>query len=263
MTWLRRVLAAAVFTLVLPWAATAAPDGEPLAPQATQPTALRTSPDFLLDAPRAWLSLRGSMVVPRASGELFAFVTDQLTLGKSDFRARGYSADLGIVLGRTLDLVIGADITSRSSASEYRRFVTASRAAIEQTTTFRQKQVSAGVRLSPLGRGRRISQYAFIPAKVAPFAGAGIATGYYTFDQVGQFVDFTDFGIFNDRFASDGWAAGPYVNGGVDVQLWKRLYLSVEGRYSWMHGALDTDFSGFDGIDLAGFRGGTGINIVF
>lgn len=263
MTRIIRLLVACLLTLAVPHTARAAGDGEPQASQAGPPAGLRTSPDFLLQAPRAWMALRGSLAVPRAGGELFTFVTDQLTLGKADFRARGFAADVGIVLGRTVDLVIGTDVTSRSSASEYRRFVTASRAAIEQTTKLSQKQVSAGVRVSPLGRGRRISQYAFIPARFAPYAGAGLTTGYYTFSQVGQFVDFTDFGIFNDHFASDGWAAGPYVNGGVDVQLWKRLYLSVEGRYTWMHGALDADFSGFDGIDLTGFRGGTGINIVF
>lgn len=263
MTRFTGLLAACVLTLVLPHTARAAGDGEPQGQPPSPRTELRTSPDFFLNAPQGWIAMRGSMTVPRAGGDLFAFVTDQLTLGKSDFRSRGFAADVGLVLTGKLDLVIGTDIASRSSASEYRRFVTASRAAIEQTTKFNQKQVSAGVRLSPLGRGRQISQYAFIPARVAPYGGAGLTTAYYTFSQFGQFVDAKDFGIFNDQFASDGWAAGPYVNGGVDVQLWKRLYLSVEGRYTWMHGALDSDFSGFDGIDLAGFRGGTGINIVF
>lgn len=262
MTRIGRVLAACVLTLVLPHVVLAAGDGEPQGSPTARPE-LRTSPDFLLDAPRAWLAMRGSVMVPRASGDLFAFVTDQLTLGTSDFRTRGVAADVGIVLTGKVDLVIGTDVTSRSSSSEYRRFVTAGRTPIEQTTTFSQKQLSAGVRFSPMGRGRRISQYAFIPSRLAPYAGAGLTTAYYRFAQAGQFVDFTDFGIFNDQFASAGWAAGPYVNGGVDVQVWKRLYVSVEGRYSWMHGALDSDFSGFDGIDLAGFRGGTGINIVF
>ncbi|MFN7915327.1 MAG: hypothetical protein U0Q55_08300 [Vicinamibacterales bacterium] len=257
------LLAACILTFASPHTASAAGGGEPQGTPPSPRPELRTAPDFLLKAPQAWLAMRGSLMVPRAGGDLFAFVTDQLTLGKSDFRTRGYAADLGIVLGSKIDLVVGTDITGGSSSSEYRRFVTASRTAIAQTTEFRQKQVSAGVRVSPFGRGRAISQYAFIPSRFAPYVGGGLTTAYYNFSQIGQFVDFKDLGIFNDQFASDGWAAGPYVNGGVDVQLWKRLYLSLEGRYSWMQGGLDTDFSGFDGIDLAGFRGGTGINIVF
>lgn len=256
-------LLATLLLALSPQSARADGDGEPQGQPPAPRTELRTSPDFLLNSPSAWLAMRGSMAVPRAGGDLFAFVTDQLTLGKSDFRARGYAADLGIVLVGKVDLVVGTDITGGSSASEYRRFVTPSRGAIAQTTEFRQKQVSAGVRVSPLGRGRAISKYAFIPRRVAPYVGGGMTTAYYTFKQIGQFVDFADLGIFNDQFASDGWAVGPYANGGVDVQIWKRLYLSFEGRYAWMRGGLDSDFSGFDGIDLAGFRGGTGINIVF
>ena len=256
-------LLAALLLALAPQSARADGDGESQGPPPLPRTEPKTSPDFLLNTPRAWLAMRGSMMVPRASGDLFAFVTDQLTLGRSDFRTRGYAADLGIVLVGKVDLVVGTDITGGSSDSEYRRFVTPSRSAIAQTTEFRQKQISVGVRVSPLGRGRAISQYAFIPRRLAPYVGAGMTTGYYNFSQVGQFVDFADLGIFNDQFASDGWAVGPYVNGGVDVQLWKRLYLSVEGRYAWMHGGLDADFSGFDGIDLAGFRGGSGIHIVF
>lgn len=238
--------------------------GEPQGRAGTPtPTQLQASPDFLLGAPRAFLGLRGSLVVPRAGGELFAFVTDQLTLDRSGFRSRGFAADAGLVLTPILDVVAGFDLTRRTAVSEYRRFVTAGRNPIEQATALEQTSLSAGVRVSPFGRGRRVSRYAYIPRRVAPYAGAGLTATRYSFSQRGQFVDFTDNSIFTDRFASEGWAAGPYVNGGVDLQAWKRLYLTIDGRYSWLHGALGSDFSGFDGIDLTGVRLGTGLSVVF
>lgn len=227
---------------------------------AAQP--LRT-PDFLLGAPRAWISLRGSLLFPRAGGDLFAFVTDQLTLDRADLRAAGFAADLGIVLGPSFDLVAGIDLTRREAGSEYRRLVASNRQPIEQFTRLNQSAVSAGVRFSPLGRGRRISQYAFIPRRLMPHAGAGLTLTFARFAQRGQFVDFADNAIFTDQFTSSGWTAGPYVNGGVDLQVWKRLYVSVEGRYSRLHADLSDDFRGFDGLDLTGFRAGTGISVVF
>ncbi|MGC4082729.1 MAG: hypothetical protein QM736_11610 [Vicinamibacterales bacterium] len=54
-----------------------------------------------------------------------------------------------------------------------------------------------------------------------------------------------------------------FVNGGIDVQVWKGLSVTFDGRYTWMHSDLGTDFSGFDGIDLSGFRYGTGISVAF
>jgi hypothetical protein len=41
------------------------------------------------------------------------------------------------------------------------------------------------------------------------------------------------------------------------------FFLDVAVRYAWAHSALDRDFEGFDGIDLAGFKSSTGLTIVF
>jgi hypothetical protein len=235
----------------------------PLPPQAAAPPPAASAADFLFGEPRAWLSLRGSMLFPRAGGDLFTFVSDQLTIDRSDLRSSGFASDVGAVLMPMVDLVIGFDMTQHEASSEYRRFVASNAQPITQFTRLKQSAISAGLRMSPAGRGRRISRYAFIPRRVVPFGGAGMTVAHYDFSQRGQFVDFADFSIFSDRFSSNGWSIGPYVNGGADVQLWKRMYITFDGRYTWLHAGLDTDFSGFDGIDLAGFRGGTGISIVF
>ncbi|HUR32943.1 MAG TPA: hypothetical protein VM032_04055 [Vicinamibacterales bacterium] len=242
-----------------------AADGEPGAPQTqgVPPPPAPSAADFLFGAPRAWLSLRGSLLFPRAGGDLFAFVSDQLTVDKTDLRARGFAADVGAVLTPSVDLVVGFDLTRRDTGSEYRRFVASNAQPITQFTRLQQSALSVGVRATPFGRGRRISRYAFIPKRVVPYGGAGLAISHYDFSQRGQFVDFADLSIFNDRFVSNGWSVGPYVHGGADVQVWKRLSLTFDGRYTWLHSGLDADFSGFDGIDLAGFRGGTGISVVF
>jgi hypothetical protein len=221
------------------------------------------SPDFMFGAPRGWVGIRGSLLFPRAGGDLFAFVSDQLTVDRSDLRGRGVATDLGIVLSPRFDIVAGFDFTRRHTGSEYRHFIASNSQSITQTTRLQQSAISAGLRFSPTGRGRGVSRYAFIPRRLTPYAGGGANLVFYQFSQSGQFVDFADLSIFNDQFSSNGWGIGPYVNGGADVQLWKALFVTFDGRYSWLHSTLDADFNGFDGIDLAGFRGSTGISIVF
>ena len=207
--------------------------------------------------------MRGSYLVPRAGGELFTFVRDQLTLDSADFRARGLSGDVGIVLPRGLDLVFGADVNRRSADSEYRHFIASNGQPIAQTTRLRQTGVRAGLRWSPIARGQRISRLAFIPRKVVPYVDGGFTTTFYSFSQVGQFVDADTFAVFNDHFGSDGWATGTYAGGGVDLQVYRALFLTVHARYTWLRGTLGSDYSGFDGIDLSGVRTSTGFTVIF
>ena len=236
--------------------------GQPASPNgsASQPSA---PSDFLIGAPRAWFSFRGSQLFPRAGGDLFAFVSDQLTVDRASLRSRGLAADLGIALGSRVDVVTGFDFTRHATPSEYRHFVASNAQPITQSTQLKQTALSIGTRYSPIGRGLSISRFAFIPRRVTPYVGGGATLAYYNFSQLGQFVDAHDLSIFTDRFVSNGWTVGPYVNGGADIQLWKRLYVSFDGRYSWLHSELDSDFSGFDGIDLAGFRASWGFSVVF
>ena len=252
-----RLVCCAVVAFVAAWPAPARAQ----APR--QPAPAETAADFLFGAPRAWLGVRGSYLVPRASGQLFTFVRDQLTLDPADFRAGGLSGDLGIVLPRGLDVVVGADVNRSTAPSEYRRFIASNGQPIAQTTRFRQTGVRAGLRWSPFSRGQRISRLAFIPRRLVPFVDTGVATTFYSWSQVGQFVDPGTLAVFNDDFGSDGWATGPYAGGGVDLQLHRVLYLTVHARYTRLHGSLGADFSGFDGIDLSGLRTSTGFTVVF
>jgi hypothetical protein len=263
--WLVSLTAAVIMSAHA--ASVRAADPKPQGPApASQPPAGRppvSTDDFFFGPPRAFLNVRGSLLIPRASGELFTFVSDQLTVDRSDLRAGGFGFDVGAVVTPAFDFVAGFDSNHSTTHSEYRHFVASNQQPITQQTRFRQSVISIGVRFTPGARGRRVSNYAFVPRRITPYAGGGLSLGYYTFSQNGQFVDYTDLAIFADTFHSDGWSIGPYAHGGVDVQVWKHLFVTFDGRYTWMQSDLDRDFVGFDGIDLAGFRGGTGISVVF
>jgi hypothetical protein len=76
-------------------------------------------------------------------------------------------------------------------------------------------------------------------------------------------VDFTDFSVFPHTYNSEGWSPSAHVFGGVDVKAWKRVYFNGEARYLWSHADLGNDFSGFNPIDLAGFRVTGGLRYMF
>jgi hypothetical protein len=220
-------------------------------------------PDFLFGRPRGWASISGTWLFPRAGGDLFSFVKDRLTLDRSDFHSRGVSGALGISVTPRLDAVTAIEVNRHAVGSEYRDYVKPDRSPIAQTTRFDQSTLTAGIRFLPTGRGHEVSRYAFIPRRVTPYVGAGLNAVFYSFDQNGEFVDFVDLKIFSDAFTSSGWAAGPYAQAGADLQVWRRLFVNVDARYVWVHSNLGPDFEGFHGIDLAGFKGSTGISVIF
>lgn len=233
--------------------------------QGGQPALTRSprAPDFLVGSPRGWVTFSGGLQLPRAGGDLFAFFGDQLTIDRRDFRARSFGVEAGAMLSSHLQVVGGIDGGSRRQASEYRRFISSADTPIEQSTSLMQISATAGIRYTPLGRGTRLSRLVYIPRRLQPFVGGGVNLGYYDLSQGGQFVDAADRSIFNHYFQSSGFGVGPYAQAGADIQVWRMLFLHVQGKYSWIRSSLDDDFVGFNGIDLSGFRAGTGLTVVF
>jgi hypothetical protein len=162
-----------------------------------------------------------------------------------------------------LDLAGGVEFGKSSTGSEYRSFVDNDRLPIEQETSLRQTNLTASLRMSLIPRGREVSRLAWVPSTVTPYIGVGGGMVWYELRQVGDFVDFVDLSVFPAQLTSRGWAPSAHVLGGVDVKVWRRVYVTMEGRYVWAHADLGEDFTGFDPIDLAGARATAGINIVF
>ena len=222
-------------------------------------------PDFLFGRPDGSISLRGGWVFARAGSDLYDFVERELTIDRQDFNGANVATDFGIALSSRADAVIGLDYNQASVPSEYRAFVDNNRLPIEQTTSLKELNLTGSIRFALAPRGREVSQLAWVPRSVVPYVGAGGGMVWYRFQQTGDFIDALDprLAVFSDTFTADGWTPSAHLLGGVDVRVFRRLYLTLDGRYIWAAGDLGADFENFDPIDLSGFRFGAGINVVF
>ena len=247
-------------------AAASAEDQDPTtspAPPTSQPTGSR---DFLFGQPRGSVGFRGSWVFARAGSDLFDFVEQQLTVDRNDFNAPAFAADVGIALTPRIDLMFGVDVSQVSIASEYRNLVDNNRRPITQDTRLRGVNLAGSIRYAVMPRGRGISRFAWIPARVVPYVGAGGGALWYEFTQSGDFVDAlapAPQPIFTDLFDSKGWTPSVHAFSGVDIRLARILFMTLEGRYLWASAKLGRDFQDFDPIDLAGFRLSAGVNVLF
>ncbi|MFV1985971.1 MAG: hypothetical protein ACC682_01710 [Gemmatimonadota bacterium] len=221
------------------------------------------APDFLFKRPTVTLGVKVGYAVPRANSEIFDFTREQLTVDKSDFNAWSLAGELGVRATDRIDVALGVGGEWSSTRSEFREFVGTDDLPIEQDTRLTRVPVTLGVKAYLLGRGRRISELAWIPSKWAPYVGGGGGFAWYRFQQVGEFVDFDTLDIFFDDFESMGVAPLAYLTAGMDFSLGPRWFLNGETRYSWASAGMDRDFVDFDDIDLAGFRGTVGMSVRF
>ena len=234
-----------------------------------------TNPDFLTGRPHGLIGVRGNWFMASAGSDVYDFVTEHLTIDKSDFNGATFAADVAIYARPRLEIVAGFDTTHQEINSEYRGYSETVRGStttipISQVTELQQMFFTGSVKFGLLPRHREISRLAWIPRTVVPYVGAGAGAARYEFRQAGDFVDFAtenvatgEFRIFTDTFRSDGWAPSAHAFGGTDILIFKRLYLTLEGRYTWVHAELDEDFVGFAPMDLGGLRFGAGINFLF
>src|SRR5689334_2370874 len=219
--------------------------------------------DFLIGSPRVSVGVRGSWFMASTGSDIFDFITNEFTLEKKNFNTGSFNADFGVAVNDRLEILGGIDLNSMTQPSEDRDeeelLSNGTRVPITQSTSLEQFNVMISAKFSVIPRGRSISKLAWIPNTVVPYVGAGFGYGSYNFSQNGDFVDFVDKHIFTDTFRSEGWAPVMQVFAGTDIQMYKKLLFTLEGRYNWQHADLSTDFVDFDPIDLGGFRFGAGI----
>jgi len=227
--------------------------------------AQRSSGDgFLFGPPMASLALRLGYAMPSAGSDLFAFVTDELSLRRRDFGTFAFGADLAVSLNSRLSAVISADLGGMDKKSDYREWQDNSGHPIEQSTSFERLAFTASLRYYLRPNGRQLSKYAWIPERLAPWASAGVGRTHYSFAQHGDFVDFTNGNrVFADSFDSAAWGFTAQVAAGVDWSLSPRLAMTTQARYVRGKADLDLDYSGFAPIDLSGLSLTGGLAIRF
>lgn len=219
---------------------------------------------FLFGPPKATLALRAGYAMPSARSDLFAFVTNELSLRRRDFGSYAYGADFVVRLNFRLSAVISADLGGMDKKSDYREWQDNSGLPIEQSTSFSRKTVTASLRYYVLPSGRRLSKFSWIPSRFAPWVSAGAGRTYYKFAQQGDFVDFTNGNrVFYDSFRSSAWGFTAQASGGVDWSLSPHLVMTTQAKYFLGKADLDLDYSGFAPIDLSGLSVTGGLAIRF
>ncbi|MEO7217354.1 MAG: outer membrane beta-barrel protein [Gemmatimonadaceae bacterium] len=215
---------------------------------------------FLFGQPGMSITLSAGYANAMASGDLFSFVTKQLTLKKGDFSGPLLGLDFAIRVAPRFDVVLGTSYSGTSTPSHYRNFIDQADAEITQTTEFKRVPLMASLRAYLTPQGRSVGRFAWVPSRFAPYVGVGGGAVWYKFRQYGDFVDFNnENSVFTSDLSSSKWTPAAQGLAGIDFTVSPHVALNGEAKYLWAKGSLDQSFSGFDNIDLSGLSATVGL----
>jgi hypothetical protein len=218
---------------------------------------------FLFRPPTFSLTVRATHGALRADGDVYDFMTDQLTLERGDFAGQGFGIEAAIAAHERVDLVLAVSRVQSAERSEFREFIGEDDLPIGQTTKLLRVPATMGLRLYPLGRGRALSMHAWVPARITPYLQGGAGLQWYRLTQEGDFVDYETLNIFHDELRSSGSSVTAQVGGGADYWVTPRIALNGDVRYGWGSADLDATFPGFSEIDLSGYQASIGLSFRF
>ena len=218
---------------------------------------------FLFGRPTVTTTFFGGFARPSAGSDVFAFVSDNLTVNKGDFAGFSFGGNMGFRMASRVELQIGASVMLRTVGSESRDYIGTDDLPIEQTTIFRRMPVTAGLKYYVTPPGRQLGKLAWVPARFATYVAAGGGTMYYSFKQDGEFVDYQTLDIIPLSLQSKAWTPTGYGAVGMDYTISPRVGLVSEARYDFARAEMSSEFNGFDRIDLSGISLNVGLNFRF
>jgi hypothetical protein len=222
---------------------------------------LHAQDGFLFSAPAAQVTLRAGPAMPSANGALFDFLTTELTLERSDFRAPALSAELSFPLGRHWDLGASLGVAKSTARSEYTDFIGDDGLPIEQTTQMRMMPLSATARFYPLATGRTIGTLAWIPTRTTPYVGAGAGVTWYRLNQEGEFIEHATGDIFRSQYTTASNALTLHALAGVTHWFTPHLGLNGEVRHTRGDAGTTGSFTQYDRFDLGGTQASLGLSV--
>ena len=190
----------------------------------------------------------------RISDDVLVENLDLFAFRLGDFNNASAGAEWLLGLGEYVEAGVGLGFYRRTVASTYDDFVDLDGSEIEQDLKLRVIPFTTTIRFLPFGRS----------AALQPYVGGGLGIYAWRYSEVGDFIDFSDFGVFRDRFVAEGNDVGPVVLAGVRMPFGSRFAVGGELRYQTVQGTVGVE-NGFleERIDLGGLTAQATLQVKF
>lgn len=197
------------------------------------------------------ISFRIGGFFPSGSSDIWDFNTEDFILAVEDFNSYMIGCEFNWFASRLITLGFAIDYYKKTVGTEYRDYVYEDGSSIFQDLSLEIIPLTVTAKLTPLGNGSP-SYGGRSGAPIVPWVGGGVGIYAFRYEEFGEFIDFSDFTIFEGDFLTESAAFGFHVAGGVVVPLGIDWDVFGEARYAVVKGDLSEDFLGYDPIDIGG-----------
>ena len=233
---LTRLLAAACLATAAAAEEEAQPPRRTRDPDHSQPAGAR---------PRYGFSAFGGFRALRIDSRLFDANEAEFGLTADDFRSGRLGFELDYALLPVLEILVGFDTGQAETQGSYLDLVFEDGSEIEHSALLSMTDYTIGVRVRPFQLGR-----------ASPYAVFGASRTSYEYSELGAFVDFDNFDIYNDELGERLSLTGFFAGAGFDFAVvrmpyGRRLDVFGEFRYSRAEGRHQDDFADFGDLGVA------------
>jgi hypothetical protein len=200
------------------------------------------------------VNFKGGIFFPQLKSDLWTTNMENLVFEKKDMQSEYYALEFEHFLDRNISLSFEGGYYKKEHLSFYRDYEYNDGSPINQNLSLEMANLEVGFKFYPLGSRLRF----------CPYLGAGAGVYYWKYKQWGDFINFDDNSVDQDKYAeSSAYTPGFNAKGGFVFRFSRFFGVSAEARYQFVKGSLSSFFEGFEKLDMSGFTSIIGINFYF
>lgn len=194
--------------------------------------------------------------LPTGHSEFWDVTEQVFTLSTGDLNGAMLGGSYVASLSNHVEIGFNLDWYESTARSAQRGYEDDFGNPILHDTSLRLIPLTVDVRFLPGGRyATRGSRGQYKVRKPVPYLGLGVGANFWTYEEVGDFVDANSLIIFFDRLEDSGTALEVHAMGGVEFPVSPAWSLLGEARYSWSEATPGGAFTSLQQgkLDLSGW----------
>lgn len=200
-----------------------------------------------------YVIVKGAYFMPAGKSDLWEYNVELLTFAIDDFNNFAGSLEFGFPIEEHFDMSLEIGLYKATTFTEYRDFIDSEGYAIEQRLGLRIVPIVFSGKFLPIGKTSRKGVRGRTEYRsIIPYIGGGVGLYLWRYEELGDYIDFSDFSIYPTQFLSKGADLGLHLKGGVEVPIGSSVAFMAEISHHIIKAELSEDFVGFEKFDLGG-----------
>jgi hypothetical protein len=200
-----------------------------------------------------YITIKGGYYMLSGKSDLWEYNEELLTLSVKDLNNFNGALELGFPVDSRFDISLEFGFYKDTAYTEYRDFIDEWGDPITQQISLRIVPIMFNGKFYPIAKTSRKNVRGRTEYRsIAPYVGAGLGLYIWRYEELGDYIDFSDGSIYTTQFLTNGTDLGVNLRGGIEIPIGSSAAIMAEFSHHIIKGELSEDFVGFQKFDLGG-----------